>query len=72
MKKRKFQPSSDVFAHFETENDGSSLNNGHPEGKERDSLHELNQELAALHAAHKGMHPAIFIVLAALHDIFVV
>jgi hypothetical protein len=28
----------------------------------------LNPKLTALHSAHKGMHPVIFTVLAALHE----
>jgi hypothetical protein len=66
MKKNKSQPSSDVFAHFNIGNKGSSLNTVLPEETKRESPLELNQELTALHAAHKGMHPVLFIVLAAL------
>ena len=32
-------------------------------------LPELTPELAALHAAHIGMHPVLFTVIAALHEI---
>ena len=35
---------------------------------EEGAMLTLNPNLAALHSAHKGMHPVIFTVLAALHE----
>jgi hypothetical protein len=69
MKKNKPQPSSDVFAHIDIGNKGLSFNAVLSEEKKRDSPLELNQKLTALHAAHKGMHPVLFTLLAALHDV---
>jgi hypothetical protein len=40
-----------------------------PEENGGTALPELTPELAALHAAHKGMHPVLFTVIAALHEI---
>lgn len=68
MKKNKFQPSSEVFVHFDNGNECIRSDAALPEEKKRDSSLELNQKLSALHAAHKGMHPVIFTVLAALEN----
>ena len=35
----------------------------------KNSIPELNPALEVLHAAHKGMHPVLFTVLAALHEV---
>jgi hypothetical protein len=68
MKKNKFQPSSDAFAHFDNGNESLIFNAVLPGEKKKDSPRKLNEKLTSLHAAHKGMHPVIFTVLAAFHD----
>ncbi len=68
MKKNNFQSSSDGFANFDIGNEGLPLNAVLPKKIKKDSPLELNQKLTSLHAVHKGMHPVIFTVLAALHD----
>jgi hypothetical protein len=68
MKRNKSQPLSDVLAHFDGGNESLKFNTDLQEEIKRDSPRKLNQKLTSLHAAHKGMHPVIFTVLAALHD----
>jgi hypothetical protein len=69
MKNEKLRSVSEDFVHFDTENEQVRHDAFFSDKKRGISLPELNPQLAALHAAHKGMHPVIFTVLAALHEI---
>jgi hypothetical protein len=69
MKKNNFQPLSDVLAHFDSGNDSLNYTTVFQEKIKRDSPRKLNKKLTSLQAAHKGMHPVILTVLAALHDL---
>ena len=70
MKNEKTHTSSKVLTNFYSDITHVSFNAFLPEGKLENSLPELNPKFAALHSAHKGMHPVLFTVLAALHETF--
>jgi hypothetical protein len=69
MKKIKFQPSSDVPANFDIGNEGLRFNALLKKKIKNGPPRDLNHKLTVLHAAHKGLHPVIFTVLAALRDV---
>jgi hypothetical protein len=68
MNKDRMKASSEVYAHFDTVKERLSFDAFLPEVKKEGALLTLNPKLTALHSAHKGMHPVIFTVLAALHE----
>ena len=68
MKKNKIHASSQVRTNFGSDHAPVNFQAFLPKEPMGNSIPELNPPLAVLHAAHKGMHPVIFTVLAALHD----
>jgi hypothetical protein len=69
MENGKVHSSRDAFVHVDSEIEQVNHNVFFHEEKVENSLSELNPQLAALNAAHKGMHPVLLTLLAALHKI---
>jgi hypothetical protein len=68
MNKDRLKKTSKAYPHFDTIKEHLSFDAFLPEVEKKGALLKLNPKLTALYAAHKGMHPVIFTVLAALHD----
>jgi hypothetical protein len=70
MNKDRLKASSEAYPNFDTVKEHLNFDAFLPEVKKEGALLTLNPKLTALHSVHKGMHPVIFMVLAALHEIF--
>ena len=69
MKNKKNSASSRIRTNLDRENAPVLFKASLSKGKMEKSILQLNPPLAALHAAHQGMHPVLFTVLAALHEV---